>query len=230
MANAVDAAVQRGAKSSPSPSALGSEKAYEAVQRAIKANVIFVAGVGNRPTEEFIGDPAAWPGVVAVGAVGKDGNVADVSVRGKALVLSAPGVEIASTGKGTGYRVGTGTSDSTAIVSGTAALVWSRYPTLTSRQVIDHIIATATDKGAAGRDVEYGFGVVNPVKALSTPPATPSATPTLEPARVIPRTSPKANEAGPSKGRVGTFVAVAGAVLVLAAIMVGVVLLRRRRS
>jgi len=226
MANAVDAAVQRGAKIISISQRTTADKAYDAVQRALKANVMVVAGVGNRPVDEFIGDPAAWPGVVAVGAVGKDGNVADVSVRGKALMLTAPGVEIASTSKGSGYRAGTGTSDSTAIVSGIAALVWSKYPNLSAAQVVDHLSATATDKGAAGRDSEYGFGVVNPVKALSTTPAPPSAaaTPSEEGARIIPRTSPKDEP----KSNVGMYVAIGGGILVLVAIVIAVMVLRRR--
>lgn len=224
MANAVDAAVQRGAKIISISQRTTADKAYDAVQRALKANVIVVAGVGNRPRDEFIGDPAAWPGVVAVGAVGKDGNVADVSVRGRALAIVAPGVEIASTSKGTGYRAGTGTSDSTAIVSGIAALVWAKYPDLTATQVVEHLYSTATDKGPAGRDTEYGFGIVNPVKALTTTPAPPSATPSEEGARIIPRTSPSDEP----KSNVGMYVAIGGGLLVLAAIIIGVLLLRRR--
>jgi type VII secretion-associated serine protease mycosin len=226
MANAVDGAVQRGAKIISISQRTTADKAYDAVQRAVKAGVIVVASVGNRPREEFIGDPAAWPGVVAVGAVGKDGNVADISVHGKALVLTAPGVDITSTGRGSAYRVGTGTSPSTAIVAGVAALVWSKYPNLTSTQVIDHMTATATDKGAAGRDPDYGFGVVNPVKALSTTPAPPSASPSEEGARIIPRTSPKDEP----QSKVGMYVAIGAGILVLAAILAGALLLRRRRS
>jgi len=229
MANAVDAAVQRGAKIISISQKTTAEKAYEAVQRAIKANVIIVAGSGNRPKDEFIGDPAAWPGVVAVGAVGKDGNVADVSVRGTQLMLTAPGVDIASSSKGTGYRAGTGTSDSTAIVSGIAALVWSKYPNLTATQVMEHITATATDKGAAGRDSEYGFGVVNPVKALSTTPAaSTSVAPSEIGGRVIPRTSPRNEASDGPMSKVGMYAAIGGGILVLVAIIIGVLVLRRR--
>jgi type VII secretion-associated serine protease mycosin len=228
MANAVDEAVKRGAKIISISQHTTADKAYDAVQRALKANVIVVAAVGNRPQHEFIGDPAAWPGVVAVGATGKDGNVADVSTRGKAMVLAAPGADIVSTGvRGTGYRVGTGTSGSTAIVSGVAALVWSKYPNLTSTQVVDQLIATATDKGATGRDEEYGYGVVNPVKALSTTPKVGSASAVASGNKLPPRTTPKAKE---SEGNAGLYVAIGGGVLALAAIVGVVLLLRRRRT
>jgi type VII secretion-associated serine protease mycosin len=228
MANAVDEAVKRGAKIISISQRTTAEKAYDAVQRAIKANVIVVAGVGNRPREEFIGDPAAWPGVVAVGATGKDGKVADVSVRGKALVLTAPGVEIVSTGvRGTGYRSGTGTSDSTAIVSGAAALVWSKYPNLKSTEVVQHLTATASDKGTPGRDEEYGWGEVNPVKALSTTPQLASASPSESAFKIPPRVSPKAEG---STSNTGLFIAIGVGVLVLAAIVGGFLLWRRGRA
>jgi type VII secretion-associated serine protease mycosin len=166
LALAVDQAVQRGAKIISI--SVTSSNCYDAVERAIKAGVVVVAGAGNRPDREFIGDPAAYPGVVAVGAVGKDGNVADVSVRGPALSLAAPGVDVVSTSMAGKYRIGTGTSDSTAMVAGAAAVVWSRYPQLTNVQVVDQLTRTATDKGAPGHDEEYGFGVVDIVKALTT--------------------------------------------------------------
>jgi type VII secretion-associated serine protease mycosin len=225
MAKAVDFAVERGAKIISISQRTTANQAYEAVQRALKANVMVVASAGNRPTEEFIGDPAAWPGVVAVGAVGKDGKIADVSVRGRQMMLSAPGVDIATTGKGTTYRAGTGTSDSAAIVSGVAALVWSKYPNLTAAQLAEHLTTTATDKGAAGRDEEYGFGIINPVKALSTTP-TPSTSvaPSDEGARIIPRTSPEDEP----KSKVGMYVAIGGGLLVLVAIVIGVMVMRRR--
>jgi type VII secretion-associated serine protease mycosin len=173
---AVDKAVQRGAKIISLSITSTATSAYDAIQRALKAGLIVVAGAGNRPDREFIGDPAAYPGVVAVGAVGKDGNVADISVRGTALSLAAPGVDVVSTSRHGKYRMGTGTSDSTALVAGAAAVVWSKYPLLTNVQVVDQLTRTATDKGAPGRDEEYGFGVVDIVKALSTPPVVASST------------------------------------------------------
>jgi len=51
------------------------------------------------------------------------------------------------------------------------ALVRSRYPDLTAAQVADQLARTAKDLGPPGRDSEYGFGLVDPVAALSTEPA-----------------------------------------------------------
>ncbi|HET6953001.1 MAG TPA: S8 family serine peptidase [Acidimicrobiales bacterium] len=178
LALAVDEAVARGANII-SVSINSDGQSYDAVQRALAAGVIVVASAGNEPTDHFMGSPAADPGVVAVGAVGQDGNIADVSVRGSGLAqisLTAPGVDIVSASMDGGYRIGTGTSPSTAIVAGVAALVWSAYPELTSVEVVEHLTETSVDKGAPGRDVEYGFGVVDPVKALTTRPVTTTTT------------------------------------------------------
>jgi type VII secretion-associated serine protease mycosin len=223
LALAVDEAVKRGAKIVAV--AINSDaNSYDAVQRAIKAGVIVVAASGNRPRENFMGDPAAHPGVVAVGAVGQDGNIADISVRGPALSLVAPGVDIVSSGKDGDYRKGTGTSPSTALVSGAAALVWSKYPQLTSTQVVEHLTKTATDKGAPGRDSEYGFGVLNIVKALTTEPNTaPTASPTrsLQTAPIVAPSDPE------PKSNIVLWGAIGGGALIVLGLAV---LFTRRRS
>jgi type VII secretion-associated serine protease mycosin len=165
---AVNEAVRRGAKViSMSLGAHNDEALERAVQEALKAGVIVVGAMGNRPGALYAGYPAGYPGVVAVGATGRNGKVAPVSVTGKEMVLAAPGVDIVSADRGGGYRIGTGTSDSTAIVAGAAALVWSKYPELNATQVIHRLTATARDEGAPGRDPQYGFGRLDLVAALT---------------------------------------------------------------
>jgi len=222
----VDQAVQRGAKIISISVTSTSTGNYDAVQRAIKAGLIVVAGAGNRPDREFVGDPAAYPGVIAVGAVGKDGNIADISVRGSALALAAPGVDVVSTSMNGRYRIGTGTSDSTALVAGAAAVVWSKYPQLTNAQVVDQLIRTAVDKGAPGRDQEYGFGVVDIVKALNTAPVVTSATPASSGNGLPP--IPDSGSSTSSMGNTGLIIGVA--IAVLAVIVLIIVVARRGRT
>jgi subtilisin family serine protease len=224
LAIAVDEAVKRGAKII-CVAINSTAQSYDAVQRAIAAGVIVVASTGNQPREFFIGDPAAYPGVVAVGAVGKDGIIADVSVRGHAVALVAPGVEIVSTSYDAGYRMGTGTSPSTAIVSGAAALVWSKYPWLTSTQVIDHLTSTATDRGAPGRDTDYGFGVLDVLKALSTPPAT--AGPSASASAIQMQTAPIV--AQPEPGRSVPVLLIIGGIGAAVLFVAGIVVVLRGR-
>src|SRR5690606_39806474 len=107
---------------------------------------------------------AAYPGVIAAVGVGRDGNHAEISVTGPQAVLAAPAVDIVSTtttfGGRNGYSIGTGTSNATAIIAGAAALVRSRFPELSAAEVVHRLTATADDRGAPGRDPEYGYGIV----------------------------------------------------------------------
>ena len=150
----------------------------QAIDRAFAADIVVVAGVGNKPLHSTVQYPAGFPGVIAAAGVDKSGDHADVSVTGPEVVLAAPAVDIVSTGRrggsDTGYRRGTGTSDATAIIAGAAALVRSKFSNLSAAEVVHRLTATADDKGPPGRDNEYGFGVINLVKALSAdvPPLT----------------------------------------------------------
>ena len=59
-----------------------------------------------------------------------------------------------------GYAYLDGTSMATPHVSGVAAIVWSAKPTATNQQVRDALTSTAIDLGAAGRDNNFGYGLV----------------------------------------------------------------------
>lgn len=143
-----------------------------AVNEALAADIVFVAGIGNTDVTGDTGAfPARYPGVIAVGGVDKNGNHEPISVVDKGVVLSAPATEVWSTKMGGGYRSATGTSDSTAIVAGVVALVRAKYPQMSAKQVYDLLANTAIDKGAPGRDPEFGYGIVNPVVALKKGPA-----------------------------------------------------------
>jgi subtilisin family serine protease len=133
--------------------------------------------------------PAAYPGVVAVAGVDRDGYHAEISVMSRTAVLAAPAVDIMTTRarniEPSGYGTGTGTSDATAIVAGVAALVRARFPELSAEEVIHRMTYTADDRGPAGRDAQYGYGIVNPVAALTAdvPPLHP---PTSDPPTTMP--------------------------------------------
>lgn len=148
-----------------------------AINQAIAANVVVVAAAGNRPEDTAIGYPAAYPGVIAVGATAADGQLADITVTGHAMTLTAPGVDIVSTSRTGGYRSATGTSEATAIVAGAAALVRSRFPDLTATEVVHRLTATARDRGSAGHDPQYGHGTLDLVAALTADVPPPDASP-----------------------------------------------------
>ncbi|MBM7079658.1 S8 family serine peptidase [Micromonospora sp. MMS20-R1-14] len=139
----------------------------KSISSAIDADIVVVAGAGNQPNLHNVGYPAAYPGVVAVGGVGRNGEFAPISVSGPEIDVVAPAVDIYSTSINGRYRKGTGTSDATAIVAGAAALVRSKYPYLPAAEVVHRLTATAVDKGPPGRDDEYGYGVIDLVAALT---------------------------------------------------------------
>ncbi|MDG4784515.1 type VII secretion-associated serine protease mycosin [Micromonospora sp. WMMD1102] len=232
-------AVARGAKViNISSTASSTTRLRQAVEAAIRADVVVVAGAGNRSGGFMVGFPAAYPGVVAVSATDRQGNHSNVSVTGSKIVIAAPGVDISSTQNNGKYQSGDGTSFSTAIVAGAAALVRSKYPELSAEEVVHRLTATADDKGAPGRDEEYGYGVLNLVKALTAdvPPLEGGANPSASTAPSAPQTPPAGNAAPEpeEKSNVGPTiligVLVALVVLGLLVTLLVVFLLRRRQQ
>lgn len=67
---------------------------------------------------------------------------------------------------GSGYEAWNGTSMSAPHVSGVAALLWSSNPDLTNVQIREAMALTAIDLGAEGRDINFGYGLVQAYDAL----------------------------------------------------------------
>ncbi|HEX6527653.1 MAG TPA: S8 family serine peptidase [Streptosporangiaceae bacterium] len=140
-----------------------------AVDYALARNVVVVAAAGNDDPGSGTGPfyPAAYPGVLSVGAIGPDGALASFSDTHTPVTVTAPGVNITSTYPGVfpdAYDPAlSGTSFATAFVSGVVALVRASHPRLDAAQVVARIRATAD--GSAGRGT--GNGMVNPVQAVT---------------------------------------------------------------
>jgi hypothetical protein len=66
-----------------------------------------------------------------------------------------------------GYEKWDGTSMATPHVSGVAALIWSANTTWTNAEIRDALTNTAEDLGDPGRDVAYGYGLVQAKAALN---------------------------------------------------------------
>ncbi|MET7426571.1 S8 family serine peptidase [Dactylosporangium sp. NPDC005555] len=189
-----------------------------AVEAAIAADAVVVASAGNTTTAKQVAFPATIPGVVAVAGTDKSGDHAPISAAGPEVTLAAPAVDIVSTGAFEKYVTGDGTSNSAAIVAGVVALVRAKYPHLPAAEVVRRLTATATDRGKPGRDEEYGYGIVNPVAAL-----TATVLPSSQAASVGPSPSPP-----PSQGRSPVGWVIVGGSVVLAG--VGLLAWRRRRG
>ncbi|GAA0667803.1 type VII secretion-associated serine protease mycosin [Kitasatospora atroaurantiaca] len=147
-----------------------------AVSYAVNKDVVVVGASGNTGNHgDPVGYPAAFPGVVAVGAVDQTGNVWEKSNKGPETTLVAPGVGIyvANSKSASSYGNGFGTSASTAYVSAIAALIRSKYPNLSAGQVINRMIKTAVapPDGSKAPNNSYGYGIASPSKALAANPA-----------------------------------------------------------
>lgn len=171
-------------------------RAQRAIEYAMRKDVIVVASAGSRGTRQE-NYPAAYPGVVSVGAVDETGGVWKDSSWGSNIALMGPGeqVVVIDDDFDAGYALSDGTAYATAFVSASAALVRSAHPDLTGGQVINRLTKTA--KIPAGEtsepelpDPQYGYGIVRPYRAVTYDlPAGPEAGP-------LPQPSPSPTETG----------------------------------
>jgi type VII secretion-associated serine protease mycosin len=139
----------------------------DAVRYARSRDVVLVAAAGNR---REAGNPrpypAAYEGVLGVGAIQPDGTPAEQSQSGDYVDLVAPGAEVTAAARDGGHARYTGTSFAAAFVTGAAALVRHYHPALTEAQVAERLIATA-DPAVGETGADRGAGVVNPYRAVT---------------------------------------------------------------
>jgi subtilisin family serine protease len=140
------------------------------LERALKAahdkGVVLIAAAGNAGPKSPPLYPGADPSVIAVTATDIQDRVFRGANQGPQLSVAAPGVEILAPAPGETYEMSTGTSIATAHVSGVVALMLERDPTLKPDEVRKILEETATDLGPKGKDNQFGWGLVNPQKAL----------------------------------------------------------------
>jgi len=169
------------------PAAAGGSQAEQAaVTYALRKNVVLVAPAGDDALGRgLVNYPAAYPGVIAVGAVARDGQLAPFSSRHSYVSLTAPGVDLMTTTPPDDYARISSTSTSSGIVAGVAALILSRFPHLTVAQVTQALTegttgGTTTDRaGAPGT----GRGTVDAARAVEEAAAITSAGQPRRPAR-----------------------------------------------
>jgi hypothetical protein len=99
--------------------------------------------------------------LVSVSATGSTDILASWSSYGPYVDLSAPGVGIWTTSLGGGYSAVSGTSFSSPLSAGVAALMMSVNPSLAPSQIVSLLESSAVDLGTAGYDYSYGYGRVN---------------------------------------------------------------------
>ncbi|WP_199733212.1 type VII secretion-associated serine protease mycosin [Micromonospora sp. BL1] len=140
-----------------------------ALDYAFARNVVVVACTGNLATSTTteVWYPAREPGVLAVAGLERTSeNLWSGSITGHETVLSAPATGLYGA-RPEGYWRVQGTSFAAPLVAATAALVRARYPKMSAGDVVNRLIATARDLGPTGRDDRFGYGLVDPVAALT---------------------------------------------------------------
>ena len=137
----------------------------EAVDYAFEKGCIVVAAGGNDGIEQEI-FPAAYPDVIGVSALGYNGEIWHDSNSGRHIDVSAPGVNIISTGLAESYVYASGTSASASMVSALAGMLVSEKPEISSSVIKRLIMQSVKDLGDEGRDKVYGNGEIDALTAL----------------------------------------------------------------
>ena len=166
---------------SGAPGSGGSTAERAAVKYALSKHVVLVAPAGDEGAgADPVNYPAAYPGVIAVGAFDRHFVKAPfsshqryvaVTAAGAGITAASPPVTAASTSgtaasPSSNYPQLNSTSAASAMVAGIVALIRAQFPTLTPAQ-ITHAITTGTmNHRPGGRAIGSGFGTVDAAKAL----------------------------------------------------------------
>jgi subtilisin len=151
----------------------GSRALAKAVETAYNQHgLVLVAAVGNGSGDVLY--PAAYPQVIGVGSVTKDNTLSSFSLTGSEVELVAPGSGIKSAAVGGEYRLSSGTSMATPLVTGVLALLlgsdekaWKDTGMVdgdgawTNDELREVLRGTAKDLGDNGKDDLFGYGLLN---------------------------------------------------------------------
>jgi len=215
----------------------GSQAERAAVTYALRKNVVLVAPAGDDAQGAgLVNYPAAYPGVIAVGALARDGQLAPFSSRHSYVSLTAPRVDLIAMTPPDDYARISSTSTSSGMVAGVAALILSRYPHLTAAQVTEALTGgTVTDRaGSPGT----GYGTVDATRAVDLAAAINSADQPSQPIRLPARphkperlltTAAHRASASSLAGSLVRYV-VAGLCVLIVLLVVLILLMRSRRE
>lgn len=136
-----------------------------AAQYLRSKNGLLFMSAGNDGRE--FPDYPDYTSFIGVGATESSNNRASFSSWGDYVDLTAPGVGIRTTYKDGGYVSYSGTSFSSPMTAGVAALMVAANPNITPDEIEQGLFSTATDIGAAGDDVVFGHGLINAQAAVN---------------------------------------------------------------
>lgn len=165
---------------------------HQLIKQLYDMNIPVIAAAGNDGRSNAVNYPGKYPETITVTAFDKNGNPAWFNSTGKETDFAAPGVDIYSTYLNNTYAKLSGTSMATPFIAGLVALLLAKHhkqeietgknDCKTVEQIKQHLIKYADDKGIVGKDPQWGYGVIDPVKLITassecsdipTPPETP---------------------------------------------------------
>lgn len=212
--------------------ALGAALAYAVEEKS----AVVVSAAGNTDDgcdaeRPMIVSPAWYDDyVLTVGSVDAHGAPSAFTRAGPWVDVAAPGeavLSLSTVGDAMATNAG-GTSFAAPVVSGLAALIRSRFPDWTPRQVMDRIKATARHP-PGGRDDVVGAGVIDPLAAVSFE-AAPTVWRVPEPARPAPSAPPIVESVTAPAGLRTAITGTGGLLALLLAVLTGRALAARHRA
>lgn len=140
------------------------------IDSAYKNGVITVCSGGNEASNKPH-YPADFKNTISVTALSYENatpTIADFSSYNEYKDIASPGEKVygISHTNPNAIRMGSGTSQASAFVSGVMGLIYEINPDLTPVQARDILYSTAIDRGTKGKDDYYGYGEINPLKAV----------------------------------------------------------------
>jgi len=149
------------------PGLAGSSPAEQAaVAYARSRGVVLVAPAGDDGmSTAIVNYPAAYPGVISVGAFDKNFTKAPFSSHEPYVTITAAGAGVAAESP-SGYTTISSTGAASAVVAGIAALIRSAFPALTPAQVTKALISSTRFRRPGGRRIGSGYGAADAQRAL----------------------------------------------------------------
>ena len=130
------------------------------VRKVIAHSIIVVAAAGNDGPNAAPLYPAAYPGVVAVTAVDAHEKVLLEACGGEHVRFAAPGADMLAAAPGAMYAAVRGTSYAAPLVAGLLARLLAQQGAVAVDEALRQLASEAVDRGKAGRDRRYGYGLV----------------------------------------------------------------------
>ncbi|WP_139651620.1 S8 family serine peptidase [Raoultibacter phocaeensis] len=144
---------------------LGSPSHERMIDRLTAEGMVFVAAAGNNASSAGF-YPAEYQNVISVSSLTQDDQLAPFSNYGAGVEIAAPGVDILVPWNGE-FGHYQGTSLSSPIVAGVAALILSENPELSAQETRELLRRSTADVGEPGWDVISGSGKVDAFFAVS---------------------------------------------------------------